>query len=190
MTSADAPVRHGVGRFCVPPITNRERILFMRCFWFPSTVRFWVAIWIVILLFGLMPLPPAVESIIVVAFLTHSVWFVQRRLRRAAAKRALAGADRAEEAEYRTTTTPTAVAGVGLSLRDCGTNYVAPSVAHDGEATVFPSLAPPLVTSQRTVSDLLGSGTNRVHVTYSQPPAEQPSSRITRSAMLRWRTYS
>ena len=52
------------------------------------------------------------------------------------------------------------------------------------QATVFPSLALPLVTSQRTLSDLLGSGINRVHVTYSQPPAEQPSSRITRSAVL------
>ncbi len=30
---------------------------------------------------------------------------------------------------------------------------------------VFPSLAPPLVTNQRTLSDLLGSGINRAHVT-------------------------
>jgi hypothetical protein len=35
------------------------------------------------------------------------------------------------------------------------------------QATVFPSLVPPLVTSRRTLSDLLGSDINRVHVTYS-----------------------
>ena len=71
----------------------------MSWFSFPSTVRSWVAIWIVILFIGLMPLPPAAELIIVVAFVAHSAWFVQRRLRRAAMLRALARADRAEEAE-------------------------------------------------------------------------------------------
>ena len=73
----------------------------MSWFSFPSTVRFWVAIWIVILFIGLMPLPPAAELIIVVAFVAHSAWFVQRRLRRAAMLRALARADKAEEAEFR-----------------------------------------------------------------------------------------
>ena len=73
----------------------------MSWFSFPSTVRSWVAIWIVILFIGLMPLPPAAELIIVVAFIAHSAWFVQRRLRRAAILRALARADKSEEAEFR-----------------------------------------------------------------------------------------
>jgi hypothetical protein len=73
----------------------------MRLFMFLSTVRFWVATWIVILFFGLMPLPPAAELVIVAAFLAHSVWFVQRRLRRAAMLRDLARAAKAEEAEFR-----------------------------------------------------------------------------------------
>lgn len=73
----------------------------MSWFSFLSTVRFWVAMWIVILFIGLMPLPPAAELIIVVAFVAHSAWFVQRRLRQAAMLRALARADKAEEAEFR-----------------------------------------------------------------------------------------
>jgi hypothetical protein len=68
---------------------------------FLSSIRFWVAMWIVILLVGLMPLPPAAELVIVVAFLAHSAWFVQRRLRRATLLRALARAEKAEEAEFR-----------------------------------------------------------------------------------------
>ena len=43
---------------------------------------------------------------------------------------------------------------------------------------------PPLVTSQRTLPDLLGSDINRMHVTYSQPPVEQLPSRVSRTAML------
>ncbi len=43
---------------------------------------------------------------------------------------------------------------------------------------------PPLVTSQRTLPDLLGSDTSYMHVTYSQPPAEQSSSCIARTTML------
>jgi hypothetical protein len=73
----------------------------MRLFLFLSTVRFWVAMWIVILFFGLMPLPPAAELVIVAAFLAHSTWFVQRRLRRAALLRAVARAEKAEETEFR-----------------------------------------------------------------------------------------
>jgi hypothetical protein len=73
----------------------------MRWFAFLFTVRFWVATWIVTLFIGFMPLPPAAELLIVVGFLVHVAWFIQRRLRRAATWRALARAERAEEAEFR-----------------------------------------------------------------------------------------
>jgi len=68
--------------------------------WFFS-FRFWIAVWIVFLFIGLLPLPPAAELIIVVGLFSHSAWFVRGRLRRAAQRRALARADKAEEEEYR-----------------------------------------------------------------------------------------
>jgi len=70
----------------------------MRLFGFLVSVRFWVATWIVILFIGLTPQPPAVELVIVVGFVAHSIWFVQHRLRAFATGRALA---RVEEAEFR-----------------------------------------------------------------------------------------
>ena len=73
----------------------------MSRFGFVFSVRFWVAIWIVILFIGLLPLPPAAELIILVGFVAHCLWFIQRRLRQAARLRALARAARAEEEEYR-----------------------------------------------------------------------------------------
>ena len=73
----------------------------MSRFGFVFSVRFWVAVWIVILFIGLLPLPPAAELIILVGFIAHCFWFVQHRLRRAALLRALARAERAEEEEYR-----------------------------------------------------------------------------------------
>ena len=65
------------------------------------SVRFWVATWIVILFIGLTPLPPVAELVIVVGFVAHAVWFLQRRLRAVANTRALARADKAEEEEFR-----------------------------------------------------------------------------------------
>ncbi|MBV9600769.1 MAG: hypothetical protein JOZ87_28485 [Chloroflexi bacterium] len=53
----------------------------MRLFGFPVSVRFWVATWIVILFIGLTPQPPAVELVIVVGFVAHSIWFLQHGLR-------------------------------------------------------------------------------------------------------------
>jgi hypothetical protein len=73
----------------------------MRWFAFLFTVRFWVAAWIAILFIGLMPLPPVAELLIVVALVAHGAWFIQRRVRQAAALRALARTDRAEEADFR-----------------------------------------------------------------------------------------
>jgi hypothetical protein len=73
----------------------------MSRFGFVFCVRFWVAVWIVILFVGLLPLPPAAELIILVGFVAHCLWFIQRRLRQAARLRALARAARAEEEEYR-----------------------------------------------------------------------------------------
>ena len=70
-------------------------------FGFLFSVRFWVAIWIVILFIGLTPLPPVAELVIVVGFVAHGVWFVQHRLRAIATTRALARAEKAEEAEFR-----------------------------------------------------------------------------------------
>lgn len=73
----------------------------MRWFGFLSSVRFWIATWIAVLFIGLLPLPPAAELAIVVGFVAHGAWFIQRRVRKAAMFRALARADKAEEAEYR-----------------------------------------------------------------------------------------
>ncbi len=73
----------------------------MRWFGFLLSVRFWIAVWIVVLFVGLLPLPPVAELIIVVGFVAHCVWFVQRRLRRTALRRALARAEKAEEEESR-----------------------------------------------------------------------------------------
>lgn len=73
----------------------------MRRFWFLFSTRFWIVVWIVVLFVGLLPLPPAAELVIVVGFLSHIVWFVRGRLRRAAKRRALARADKAEDEEYR-----------------------------------------------------------------------------------------
>jgi hypothetical protein len=73
----------------------------MRWFAFLFTVRFWAAAWVAILFIGLMPLPPLAELLIVVAFVAHGAWFIQRRVRRAAALLALARTDRAEEADFR-----------------------------------------------------------------------------------------
>ena len=73
----------------------------MRWFAFLSSTRFWIAVWILVLFVGLLPLPPAAELVILVGFLSHTVWFVRGRLRRAAQRRALAQAEKAEEEEYR-----------------------------------------------------------------------------------------
>ena len=73
----------------------------MSRFGFVFGVRFWVAVWIVILFVGLLPLPPAAELIILVGFVAHCLWLIQHRLRRAALSRALARAEKAEEAEFR-----------------------------------------------------------------------------------------
>ena len=68
---------------------------------FLLSVRFWVATWIVILFIGLTPLPPVAELVIVVGFVAHAVWFLQRRLRAIATIRAIARAQKAEEEEFR-----------------------------------------------------------------------------------------
>ena len=73
----------------------------MRLFSFLFTVRFWVLAWLAILFVGLTPVPPAFELVILAAFLAHVSWFVHRRIRRAAVARALARAEKAEEAEFR-----------------------------------------------------------------------------------------
>ena len=73
----------------------------MRWFAFLFSTRFWIAVWILVLFVGLLPLPPAAELVILVGFLSHTVWFVRGRLRRAAQRRALAKAEKAEEEEYR-----------------------------------------------------------------------------------------
>jgi len=71
--------------------------------WFAllSSTRFWIAVWILVLFVGLLPLPPAAELVILVGFLLHTLWFVRGRLRRAAQRRALDRAEKAEEEEYR-----------------------------------------------------------------------------------------
>ena len=73
----------------------------MRWFAFLFSTRFWIAVWILVLFVALLPLPPAAELVILVGFLSHTVWFVQSRLRRAAQRRAFAKAQKAEEEEYR-----------------------------------------------------------------------------------------
>ena len=73
----------------------------MGWFSFLFTGRFWVLVWVVILFIGLTPVPPAIELVIVAAFVAHFSWFAHRRIRRAALARAVARADRAEEAEFR-----------------------------------------------------------------------------------------
>lgn len=70
-------------------------------FGFLFSVRFWVATWIVVLFIGLTPLPPVAELVIVVSFVAHGVWFIQHRLRAIASRRALARAEKAEEAQFR-----------------------------------------------------------------------------------------
>ena len=66
----------------------------MRWFAFLFSTRFWIAVWILVLFVGLLPLPPAAELVILVGFLSHTVWFVRGRLRRAAQRRSLARAER------------------------------------------------------------------------------------------------
>jgi hypothetical protein len=73
----------------------------MRWFAFLFSTRFWIAVWILVLFVGLLPLPPAAELVILVGFLSHTSWFVRNRFRRAAQRRALAQAEKAEEEEYR-----------------------------------------------------------------------------------------
>jgi hypothetical protein len=68
----------------VPDFGKTKREVPMSRFGFVFSVRFWVAVWIVILFVGLLPLPPAAELIILVGFVAHCLWFIQHRLRRAA----------------------------------------------------------------------------------------------------------
>ena len=48
----------------------------MRWFAFLFSTRFWIAVWILVLFVGLLPLPPAADLVILVGFLSHTVWFV------------------------------------------------------------------------------------------------------------------
>ena len=73
----------------------------MRSFEFLFSVRFWIAVWIVILFVALAPLPPAAELVIVAGCVAHGIWFLHHRLRALAARRALARAEKAEEEEFR-----------------------------------------------------------------------------------------
>lgn len=73
----------------------------MRWFAFLFSTRFWIAVWILVLFVGLLPLPPAAELVILVGFLSHTVWFVWGRLRCAAQRRSLARAEKAEDEEFR-----------------------------------------------------------------------------------------
>ena len=73
----------------------------MHRFGFLFSVRFWVPVWLGLLFVGLLPLPPAAELVITIGVLSHSGWYVRGRLRRAAQRRALARAEKAEEEEYR-----------------------------------------------------------------------------------------
>lgn len=73
----------------------------MRWYSFVFTTRFWVLAWLVILFVGLTPVPRMIELLILAAFLAHVSWFLQRRIRRAALLRALARAEKAEDAEFR-----------------------------------------------------------------------------------------
>jgi hypothetical protein len=73
----------------------------MHRFGFLFSVRFWVPVWLGLLFVGLLPLPPAAELVITIGVLSHSGWYVRGRLRRAAQRRALARAEKAEEEEHR-----------------------------------------------------------------------------------------
>jgi hypothetical protein len=73
----------------------------MRWFRFFFATRFWIVVWILVLFVGLLPLPPVAELVILVGFLSHSAWFVRNRLRRAAQRRAVFRAEKAEEEEHR-----------------------------------------------------------------------------------------
>ena len=73
----------------------------MRRFRFFFSTRFWIVVWILVLFVGLLPLPPATSLVILVGFLSHTVWFVRNRLRRAAQRLSLARAEKTQEDEYR-----------------------------------------------------------------------------------------
>ena len=73
----------------------------MHRFGFLFSVRFWVPVWLGLLFVGLLPLPPAAELVITIGVLSHTAWYARSRLRRAAQRRALARAERAEEEEHR-----------------------------------------------------------------------------------------
>jgi len=73
----------------------------MHWFAFLFWTRFWIAVWILLLFVGLLPLPPAAELVNLVGFLSHTIWFVRGRLRRAAQRRSLARAEKAEDEEFR-----------------------------------------------------------------------------------------
>jgi len=73
----------------------------MHRFGFLFSVRFWVPVWLGILFVGLLPLPPAAELVITIGVLSHSARYVRGRLRRAAQRRTLARAEKAEEEEHR-----------------------------------------------------------------------------------------
>jgi len=88
-------IRTGV--FCVPVNAQEKEEIRMRWFRLLFSTRFWIAVWILVLLVGLLPLPPAAELAILVGFLSHTTWFVRGRLRRAAQRRS----EKAEEEEYR-----------------------------------------------------------------------------------------
>ena len=92
----------------------------MRLFSFLFTVRFWVLAWLVILFFGLTPMPVGIELVILAAFLAHVSWFAHRRIRRAALARAQARAEKAEEAEFRRLRRRRPPPGEGPSLTTVG----------------------------------------------------------------------
>ena len=73
----------------------------MHRFGFLFSVRFWATVWLGFLFVGLLPLPPAAELVITIGVLSHGAWYVRGRLRRAAQRRALARAEKAEEEEHR-----------------------------------------------------------------------------------------
>jgi hypothetical protein len=84
-----------------PSFANKRKESHVRWFAFWFSTRFWIAVWILVLFVGLLPLPPAAELVILVGLLSHTVWLVWGRLRRAAQRRAFAKAEKAEEEEYR-----------------------------------------------------------------------------------------
>jgi hypothetical protein len=73
----------------------------MRWFALLFSTRFWIAVWILVLFIGLLPLPPAAQLVILVGFLSHSGWYVRNRFRRAAQRRAFAMAEKAQDEEHR-----------------------------------------------------------------------------------------